>query len=65
MSLLRVSQEGAVAILTLDDPKRRNILSPELCRALSAAVAKANADETVKAIVITGAAPAFCAGADL
>ncbi|WP_375395691.1 enoyl-CoA hydratase [uncultured Sphingomonas sp.] len=65
MSLLRVRHEGAVAVLTLDDPKRRNILSPELCRELSAAVAAANADDAVKAIVITGAAPAFCAGADL
>ena len=65
MSLLRVDRRGATAVLTLDDPRRRNILSPELCAELSAAVAAANVDETVKAIVITGAAPAFCAGADL
>lgn len=65
MSLVHVRHEGAAAILTLDDPKRRNILSVALCRGLSAAVAAANADERVKAIVITGAAPAFCAGANL
>ena len=65
MSLIRIGRKATVAILTLDDPKRRNILSPELCRDLSTAVAAANADESVKAIVITGAAPAFCAGADL
>lgn len=58
-------REGAAAILTLDDPKRRNILSGELCRALSRAIAEANANAEVKAIVIMGTPPAFCAGADL
>ena len=65
MSLVQVRRHGSTALLKLDDPKRRNILSPELCRELSAAVAQANGDPAVKAIVITGAAPAFCAGADL
>jgi enoyl-CoA hydratase len=65
MSLLSIRRAGAVTILTLDDPKRRNILSLELCGALSAAVRAAEADEGVKALVFTGAAPAFCAGADL
>lgn len=60
-----IRRVGAATILKLDDPKRRNILSLELCRALSAAVRAAEADEDVTALVITGAAPAFCAGADL
>lgn len=65
MSLVDSRRVGSTVVLTLDDPKRRNILSPELCRALSKAVAAANADAEAKAIIITGAAPAFCAGADL
>ena len=65
MSLVQVNRWGATALLTLNDPKRRNILSPALCRELSAAVADANADERLKVIVITGTAPTFCAGADL
>lgn len=65
MSELLVAQQGATMVLTLNAPERRNVLSLELCRALSAAVAAANADEAVKAIVITGTAPAFCAGANL
>ncbi len=65
MSLVAVRHHQGVAVLKLADPKRRNILSPAMCVDLSAAVAAANADERVKAIVITGAAPAFCAGADL
>lgn len=65
MTLVRTSRHGAAVLIKLDDPKRRNILLPALCRELSAAIADANADVGVKAIVITGAAPAFCAGADL
>ncbi len=65
MTLVQTSRRGATALIELDDPQRRNILSPALCRDLSAAVAAANADAEVKAIVITGAGSAFCAGADL
>ncbi len=65
MSLVQATRRGSVMLLKLDDPKRRNVLTPALCRALSTAVAQANADDRVRAIVITGAAPAFCAGADL
>lgn len=65
MSLLQQRRHGGVVLLRLNDPKRRNLMSLELCEALSRAVAQANADEEVKAIVITGASPAFCAGANL
>lgn len=65
MSLVEVRRVGRVALLRLADSKRRNILSTGLCAALSDAVAEANADAEVNAIVITGAGPAFCAGADL
>ncbi|CAH0349225.1 enoyl-CoA hydratase-related protein [Sphingobium sp. CECT 9361] len=63
--MLRVDKHGAARLLTLNDPKRRNLLSGDLCRAISAAVAEANADPDAKVIVITGAPPAFCAGANL
>lgn len=65
MSLLRVESHGGVRLLVLNDPERRNLLSGELCRQISTAVAEANADPAATAIVITGAAPAFCAGANL
>ena len=65
MSLVQVRQVGRVAVIRLDDAKRRNILSGPLCAALSEAVAAANADAGTHAIVVTGAPPAFCAGADL
>ncbi len=65
MPQVHVEHRDRVAVLTLDDPDRRNALSLELCDALAAAVADAEADDTVGALVVTGAAPAFCAGADL
>lgn len=65
MSLLKADRVGATLLLTLQDPDRRNILSQGLCDELSAAIAAANEDEDLRAIVITGAGSAFCAGADL
>lgn len=52
-------------MLTLDDPDRRNALSTELCAAIVATLEDLDADESVGALVVTGAGPAFCAGADL
>jgi enoyl-CoA hydratase len=51
-------------VLTLSDPERRNALSLELSGELADAVAECDRDESVHTIVITGAPPAFCAGAD-
>ena len=65
MTLLRTHEcEGRVAVLTLSEPGRRNALSLELSGQLADAVAECDQDGSVHAIVITGAPPAFCAGAD-
>ena len=63
--LLRVKQHDRVALLTLDDPGRRNSLTLPLVAEIVAAVDELEADDGVGAIVVTGAPPAFCAGADL
>lgn len=60
-----VSRDGNVATVTMNRPKARNALSQELRRALWKSVAELEADDTVAAIVLTGADPAFCAGLDL
>ncbi|MEJ7585702.1 MAG: enoyl-CoA hydratase [Acidimicrobiales bacterium] len=54
-----------IATVTLNRPEARNALSIELLQALPATVARAEADEDVDVIIITGADPAFCAGLDL
>jgi enoyl-CoA hydratase/carnithine racemase len=54
-----------VRVLTLNRPEARNSLSRELNTALTSALVAADEDTTVRAIVITGTDPAFCAGLDL
>lgn len=63
--MVRSEMAGAVAIVTLDRATRRNALGTESMRALSAALRAADTNEAVRAIVLAGAAPAFCAGSDL
>jgi enoyl-CoA hydratase len=63
-SVLDVSRDDNVALLTLTRDERRNALNFELCRAIHEA-AGAAVDEGARAVVITGHGSAFCAGADL
>lgn len=54
-----------VAVITLNDPERRNTVTAPMNKALVAAVAAAEADDGIGAMVITGAGTAFCAGGHL
>ncbi|HEU5325700.1 MAG TPA: enoyl-CoA hydratase-related protein [Candidatus Limnocylindria bacterium] len=65
LEVLRTDRDGAVAILTLNRPESLNALTGELRRALLTAVKDAGREESVRAVVVTGAGRAFCAGADL
>jgi enoyl-CoA hydratase/carnithine racemase len=60
-----VENRGAVRILTMNRPEKRNALNTELTSALLEALRAADADEAVGAVVLTGAGQGFCAGADL
>jgi enoyl-CoA hydratase len=64
MDLVRHELADGVATLTLNDPPRRNALSRELVGELLAALDDVEQNPAVRAIVVTGAAPAFCSGAD-
>jgi len=63
--LVQTTIIDSVAQLMLNRPERRNALGTELMAALDDAVAAAVADPAVGAVLIHGAAPAFCAGSDL
>lgn len=65
VGLLHVEVSAGVGLLRLDDPRRRNALSLPMVDEMVAAVAGLEADPAVGALVLTGAPPAFCAGADL
>lgn len=64
-SLVLVSRDDGVATITLNDPDQRNALSLAMNTQLLAAMDEIEADDSVGAIVITGAPPAFSAGANL
>src|SRR4051794_14985115 len=57
--------DGGVATVTLNRPERMNAWNGQLAQELSRALDEADADDGVRAVVITGAGRAFCAGADL
>jgi 2-(1,2-epoxy-1,2-dihydrophenyl)acetyl-CoA isomerase len=61
----RDGADGAVAVITLNRPERRNALTGELKQALVVAVTEVAEDPTVRAVVLTGSGPAFCVGQDL
>jgi enoyl-CoA hydratase/carnithine racemase len=63
-NLVRRDVDGA-AWLTLNRPQARNALSLALMEALEAALAEIAADAAVRAVIIAGSGPAFCAGHDL
>lgn len=54
----------SVALITLDAPGRRNALTPSMARDLIAACNRADGDERVGAVVLTGAGDYFCAGGE-
>lgn len=56
---------GGVAVVTIDRPHARNALTRALRDDLQAELRRLDADESVRAIVLTGTDPAFCAGMDI
>ena len=60
-----VQVENHVALITINDPERRNAVTAEISAGLRAAVDAAEANTDVHALIVTGAGKAFCAGADL
>ena len=62
---LLIDNDGAVRILTMNRPEKRNALNMALSQALLEGLRAADSASDVRAIVLTGAGPGFCAGADL
>ena len=63
--VLVVEDRGAVRVLTMNRPEKRNALNSDLTRALLEALRAADRVESVGAVVLAGAGQGFCAGADL
>jgi enoyl-CoA hydratase len=65
MPFITMQVDDGVALITLDDPDRRNAINLAMNRELVAAIDELEDRSDVGAIVLTGAGRAFCAGADL
>jgi methylglutaconyl-CoA hydratase len=65
MSEVLIEDHGAVRVLTLNRPEKRNALNDALIVALKDALRGADANEALRAVVIRGAGKDFCSGADL
>lgn len=63
--VLRSDLAAGVLTLTLDRPDKRNALDAATLDALKGELARAAKDEAVRAVVLTGAGKAFCAGGDV
>jgi len=62
---LVVTRDGSVAVLTIDRPEKRNAMTAGMWAALPGVLAPLADDPGVHALVVTGAGPSFCAGADI
>jgi enoyl-CoA hydratase/carnithine racemase len=62
---LRYEVEARILTITLNRPDRMNAFNGRMCDELLAAFDRADADDDIKVVIVTGAGRAFCAGSDL
>jgi enoyl-CoA hydratase/carnithine racemase len=62
---LVVTRDGSVALLTIDRPAKRNAMTAAMWAELPGLLAALSDDPDVRTLVVTGAGPSFCAGADI
>jgi enoyl-CoA hydratase len=63
--VLLIDRQPPIALLTLNRPEQRNALNAELRIALGEAMAALEGEPEIRAVIVTGAGRAFCAGMDL
>jgi len=63
MGEVLLEHNDSIAVITISDPERRNALTIDLSQELADKVAEA--EQNANVLIVTGAPPAFCAGADL
>jgi len=64
-SFIRYETDGAVGIVTINRPEKRNAMTYAMLGEFLERIAEAGADTSTRALIITGAPGAFCAGTDL
>src|SRR3954454_14823269 len=65
MAGVKQSRDGAVGVLTLNEPASLNAMTPDLLGGLAAAIVEMTADAAIRALVLTGEGRGFCSGQNL
>src|SRR4051794_37946435 len=65
MAGVQQTRDGAVGVLTLNEPGSLNAMTPELLGGLATAIGEMTADSDVRALVLTGEGRGFCSGQNL
>src|SRR4051794_18125458 len=65
MAGVKQGRDGAVGILTLNEPESLNAMTPDLLGALAKAIVEMTADAAIRALVLTGEGRGFCSGQNL
>ena len=65
MAVVELERRGAIALITLNRPEARNAVSPEVSQTMATLLDEVEADDALRAVVITGKGEVFSAGADL
>ena len=63
--MVKLDIQDNIALLTLNNPEKRNMLTPEMSENISRSVEEVEANKTIRALIVTGAGKAFCAGGRL
>lgn len=64
-TLIVQKDERGIATLTLNQPEKHNALSPRMIAELTDAAHQLGGDQSIRAVILAGAGPSFCAGGDL
>ena len=65
MTSVKQTRDGAVGLLTLNDPASLNAMTPDLLGGLAAAIGEMAGDATLRALILTGEGRGFCSGQNL
>ena len=63
--MVKLETRDNIALLTLNNPDKRNMLTPDVCWQIAELVQQVEADDSIRALIVTGAGKAFCAGGRL
>ena len=62
---LKVERDGNVVVLTMNNPQRRNALTPSMIALMAEAWDEIDADDGIRAAILTGKGSSYCVGGDL